>query len=103
MPSFVTSDGVSLHYTDTGVDRRSHGRSGAPAYGQRMARHGKDRAEALDAIGLASVVAVGGSMGASTWWSYLDLFGPRAGRAAAGRAHPGHPAPAARPRPAGLA
>jgi pimeloyl-ACP methyl ester carboxylesterase len=73
MPSFVTSDGVSLHYTDTGpaagttivlvagflaaaatwlpqvnalraadhravcLDRRSHGRSAAPAHGPRPA------------------------------------------------------------------
>jgi pimeloyl-ACP methyl ester carboxylesterase len=119
MPSFVTSDGVTLHYTDSGpaantpaadrpatavlvagflaaaatwlpqvdalraaghravcIDRRSHGRSQSPAYGQRMARHAKDVAEVLDGLGLDHVVAVGGSMGASTWWSYLDLFGP---------------------------
>lgn len=59
------------------IDRRSHGRSEAPAHGQRIARHARDVEEVLDQLGLDDVVAVGGSMGASTWWSYVDLFGTR--------------------------
>ena len=58
-----------------GLDRRSHGRSDAPWYGQRMARHGKDLHDALTRLDLASVVLVGGSMGASAIWAYVDLFG----------------------------
>ena len=57
------------------LDRRSHGRSQAPAYGQRMARHGKDVADFLTALALTDVALVGGSMGGSTIWAYADLFG----------------------------
>lgn len=56
-------------------DRRSHGESQNPAYGQRMARHGKDVRDLLDATGLDDVVLVGASMGAATIWAYYDLFG----------------------------
>jgi non-heme chloroperoxidase len=62
-------------YRVIGLDRRSHGGSDKPAYGQRMARHGKDVRDFLDALGLDDVVLVGGSMGASTIWAYWDLFG----------------------------
>ena len=62
-------------YRAIGLDRRSHGRSEAPWYGQRMARHGKDLHDALTQLDLGPVVLVGGSMGASTIWAYLDLFG----------------------------
>lgn len=109
MPSFRTSDGVRLDYSDVGqgrpvvlvsgftapatmwalqvpallragyrvigFDRRSHGTSESPAFGQRMSRHGKDLAELLDAAALEGVALVGASMGASTIWAYLDLFG----------------------------
>jgi non-heme chloroperoxidase len=57
------------------LDRRSHGRSQSPAYGQRMARHGKDLHDFLTALDLKDVALVGGSMGGSTIWAYYDLFG----------------------------
>ena len=60
------------------LDRRSHGRSEDPAYGHRMARHGRDVADFLAAVGLSGsrkTVMVGASMGASTIWAYIDLFG----------------------------
>lgn len=57
------------------LDRRSHGRSQAPAFGQRIARHGADLHDVLVALDLDGVAVVGGSMGASTIWSYVDLFG----------------------------
>jgi pimeloyl-ACP methyl ester carboxylesterase len=57
------------------LDRRSHGRSDRPAYGQRMSRHGKDVHDFLTALHLDDVVLVGGSMGGSTIWAYYDLFG----------------------------
>ena len=57
------------------LDRRWHGRSDRPAYGQRMARHGKDLADFLAALHLEDVALVGGSMGGSTIWAYCDLFG----------------------------
>jgi pimeloyl-ACP methyl ester carboxylesterase len=62
-------------YRVIGLDRRSHGGSGKPAYGQRMSRHGKDLGDFLDALALEDVMLVGGSMGASTIWAYVDLFG----------------------------
>ncbi|MCO8277941.1 alpha/beta hydrolase [Actinoplanes sp. TRM 88003] len=63
-------------YRVIGFDRRSHGRSESPAYGQRLARHGRDLQELLDTLALEDVTLVGGSMGASTVWAYYDLFGP---------------------------
>jgi pimeloyl-ACP methyl ester carboxylesterase len=68
---------VEAGYRTVCLDRRSHGLSEAPAYGHRMARHGKDLHDALTGHGLDDVVLVGGSMGASTIWAYLDLFGTR--------------------------
>lgn len=58
-----------------GVDRRSHGRSDRPEFGQRMSRHGKDVADVLDALGLDDVLLVGSSMGANVALAYVDLFG----------------------------
>jgi non-heme chloroperoxidase len=52
-----------------GLDRRSHGLSEAPAFGQRMARHGKDLHDALTQLDLGPVVLVGGSTGASSIWA----------------------------------
>ena len=62
-------------YRVIALDRRSHGGSDRPAYGQRMARHGKDLRDVLDALALDGVVLIGGSMGGSTIWAYHDLFG----------------------------
>ncbi|MCU1603113.1 MAG: alpha/beta hydrolase fold protein [Frankiales bacterium] len=57
------------------VDRRSHGRSDCPEFGQRMSRHGKDVADVLDALELDDVLLVGSSMGANVALAYVDLFG----------------------------
>jgi non-heme chloroperoxidase len=62
-------------YRVVAVDRRSHGGSDSPAYGQRMARHGKDLWDVLSGLDLDDVVLIGGSMGGSTIWAYCDLFG----------------------------
>ncbi|RZT83801.1 pimeloyl-ACP methyl ester carboxylesterase [Pseudonocardia sediminis] len=62
-------------YRTVCVDRRSHGQSESPAFGQRMARHGKDLHDVLVALDLRDAVLVGGSMGASTIWAHTDLFG----------------------------
>jgi pimeloyl-ACP methyl ester carboxylesterase len=58
-----------------GFDRRSHGGSESPPYGQRLSRHGKDLHELLVTLALDDAVLIGGSMGASTIWAYYDLFG----------------------------
>lgn len=56
-------------------DRRCHGESDTPAYGQRMARHGRDLAELLDHLGLDDVTLAGSSMGGNTIWAYVDQLG----------------------------
>lgn len=66
---------VAAGYRAVCVDRRSHGLSEAPWYGQRVSRHGKDLHDVIDALDLDDVVLVGASMGASAIWAYLDLFG----------------------------
>jgi len=66
---------VSEGYRAIAVDRRSHGSSDSPMFGQRMSRHGKDLADVLAALDVRDVVLVGGSMGACVVWAYLDLFG----------------------------
>ena len=66
---------VEAGYRVIAFDRRNHGASEAPAHGQRVSRHGKDLHELLDALGLEQAYLVGGSMGASSIWAYLDLFG----------------------------
>lgn len=57
------------------VDRRSHGASADVTWGQRIARHGADLHELLGHLDLHDVVMVGQSMGASSVWAMLDLFG----------------------------
>ncbi|MCP9301580.1 MAG: alpha/beta fold hydrolase [Leuconostoc mesenteroides] len=56
-------------------DRRNHGESQTVDYGMRMSRHGQDLAELIAALHLNQVIFVGHSMGASTIWSYLSLYG----------------------------
>ncbi|MFJ3875865.1 alpha/beta fold hydrolase [Streptomyces sp. NPDC090077] len=62
-------------YRVISLDRRWHGRSDRPAWGQRMSRHGKDIDELLTALGLRDVLAVGQSMGANSIWAYVSLAG----------------------------
>ena len=72
---FTTRALVDAGYRVIGFDRRNHGASDGPTHGQRLARHGKDLHELLDALGIEQAYLVGGSMGASSIWAYLDLFG----------------------------
>jgi pimeloyl-ACP methyl ester carboxylesterase len=57
------------------LDFRGHGRSGKPRHGYRIARLAMDVLELLDHLELPSVDALGWSMGASVWWSFVDHFG----------------------------
>jgi len=72
---FTTRALVDDGYRVVAFDRRNHGGSEAPTHGQRLARHGKDLHELLDALGIDEAFLVGGSMGASSIWAYFDLFG----------------------------
>jgi len=57
------------------LDFRGHGRSDKPHHGYRIARLAADVAELLDHLDLPEVDALGWSMGASVWWSFIDRFG----------------------------
>lgn len=56
-------------------DRRWHGTSEKPAFGNTMKRHGEDLAQLLDTLDLHGAVLVGGSQGGNVIWSYLSQFG----------------------------
>ncbi|MFE5407882.1 alpha/beta fold hydrolase [Microbacterium sp. NPDC056569] len=62
-------------YRVLGVDLRGHGGAERPASGVDMARRGGDVRAVLDHLDLRDAVLVGGSMGASTIWSYLSQEG----------------------------
>ena len=57
------------------LDFRGHGRSDKPHHGYRIARMAADVTELLDHLDLVEVDALGWSMGASVWWSFIDRFG----------------------------
>ncbi|QKW09954.1 alpha/beta hydrolase [Streptomyces sp. NA04227] len=62
-------------YRVISLDRRWHGQSERPAYGQRMSRHGMDLHDLLQALDLTDTTLIGQSMGAGTIWAYMSLFG----------------------------
>ncbi|MFN3541642.1 MAG: alpha/beta fold hydrolase [Rhodococcus sp. (in: high G+C Gram-positive bacteria)] len=62
-------------YRVLALDRRGHGASEAPIHGASMERHGRDVANFLSEVGVDEAVLIGGSMGASTIWSYISQFG----------------------------
>lgn len=66
---------VAAGHRVVAFDRRSHGASQDVVWGQRIARHGADLHELLVTLDLHDVVLVGQSMGASTIWAMVDLFG----------------------------
>ncbi|MER7707838.1 alpha/beta hydrolase [Kitasatospora sp. NPDC097605] len=57
------------------VDLRGHGRSEKPRHGYRVARLARDVLGLVDHLGLAGFDALGWSMGASVWWSFVDQYG----------------------------
>ncbi|KQO62848.1 alpha/beta fold hydrolase [Curtobacterium sp. Leaf261] len=73
-------------YRVVAFDRRSHGASEDVLWGQRIARHGADIHELLVTLDLRGAVLVGQSMGASSIWAMLDLFGTGSGPSGAGPA-----------------
>jgi non-heme chloroperoxidase len=73
----LTTDAlVAVGYRVIAFDRRCHGESETPVFGQRMARHGRDVGELLEHLGLNDVTLVGASMGGNAIWAYVDQFGP---------------------------
>ncbi|MEU6980909.1 alpha/beta hydrolase [Streptomyces sp. NPDC046371] len=57
------------------VDFRGHGVSAKPRHGYRVARFSRDVLELVDHLGLDRFDALGWSMGASVWWSFVDQYG----------------------------
>ena len=73
----LTADAlVAAGYRVVAFDRRCHGESETPVFGQRMARHGRDLGELLEHLGVIDATLVGASMGGNAIWAYLDQFGP---------------------------
>jgi non-heme chloroperoxidase len=66
---------VELGFRVLTLDRRSQGSSDRPNHGHRMSRHGKDLDDFINALNLSNVLLIGQSMGASTIWAYVSLFG----------------------------
>ncbi|CAL9283355.1 AB hydrolase superfamily protein YdjP [Streptomyces sp. enrichment culture] len=57
------------------LDLRGHGVSDAPHHGYRIARLAADVANLVDHLELDRFDALGWSMGASVWWSFIDQYG----------------------------
>nr|WP_296771091.1 alpha/beta hydrolase [Rhodococcus sp. (in: high G+C Gram-positive bacteria)] len=72
---------VDAGYRVLALDRRGHGDSEAPEFGATMARHGRDVENFLTSLGIDDAILCGGSMGASTIWSYISQFGTSCVRA----------------------
>ena len=73
----LTTDAlVAVGYRVIAFDRRCHGESETPVFGQRMARRGRDIGELLEHLGLNDATLVGASMGGNAIWAYVDQFGP---------------------------
>lgn len=62
-------------YRVIAFDRRSHGSSQNPPFGQDMATQGQDLAALLRHLQIPKAVLIGQSQGASTMWSYVAQFG----------------------------
>jgi pimeloyl-ACP methyl ester carboxylesterase len=68
-------DGLADRRRIITLDHRGHGLSAAPDHGYRIARLSADVRDLLDHLDIQRVDALGWSMGASVWWSFIDLFG----------------------------
>ena len=62
-------------YRVIAFDRRSHGSSENPPFGQDMATQGKDLNALIHHLQLKKVFLIGQSQGASTMWAYVSQFG----------------------------
>lgn len=62
-------------YRVINVDGRSQGLAAHTAKGLRMSRRAQDAHELITRLGLKRPILLGNSMGASTWFAYLSLYG----------------------------
>ncbi len=75
--SWVDQERVLLRhgYRVIAFDRRSHGSSDNPPFGQDMATHGQDLDALLRHLPIQKAFLVGQSQGAATMWSFVSQFG----------------------------
>lgn len=66
---------VKHGYRVIAFDRRSHGSSENPTYGQDMATQGRDIDALIRHLKIRKAFLVGQSQGASAMWSYISQFG----------------------------
>ncbi|MBA1392802.1 alpha/beta fold hydrolase [Bombilactobacillus bombi] len=66
---------LERNYRVITLDARNQGLSEHTAKGRRISRHAADVAELLQRLDLQQVLAIGNSLGAATWFSYLSIFG----------------------------
>jgi pimeloyl-ACP methyl ester carboxylesterase len=62
-------------YRVIAFDRRSHGSSDNPPFGQDMATQGKDLDALMRHLQIEKAFLIGQSQGASTMWAYISQFG----------------------------
>ncbi|ALO91575.1 Putative secreted hydrolase [Streptomyces hygroscopicus subsp. limoneus] len=67
--------GLSPAHRVITLDFRGHGVSDKPYHGYRIARFAADVLDLVDQLGLDRFDALGWSMGASVWWSFVDQYG----------------------------
>lgn len=63
------------HFRVITLDPRNQGLSEHTYKGQRISRHAIDVRELFTKLDLKNVIAIGNSMGASTFWAYISLYG----------------------------
>ncbi|MEE4563906.1 alpha/beta hydrolase [Paenibacillus polymyxa] len=66
---------ISKHYHVIAIETRGTGESGKPSHGYRVSRSAKDVYDMMQALGLKKAHFMGHSMGCSTLWAFIDLFG----------------------------
>lgn len=66
---------LNAGYRAVVFDRRSHGKSENSVQGQHLCRHAADVHELIKSLGLEKPILMGQSMGASTIFAYLSVFG----------------------------
>jgi len=68
-------DEFSKKYRVISLDKRGHGKSQKVDYGYRVSRYGKDLYDLIEFLEIDSLLLIAHSLGASSVYEYIDLFG----------------------------
>lgn len=68
-------EALAKHYRVIAIETRGTGESEKVTYGYRVSRTAKDVYDMLIALGITKANFIGHSMGCSTLWAFIDLFG----------------------------